>query len=138
MKGQKIYVITAGEYSNYHICAVTTDPERAEKLRKFYFKESYDGAEIETYLDGDPEVGVIPQLRPIWQVKLSAGRKWDARIDTYTDQEFQNSFELTDPKYICDTCSIIFRAKIDAADEKHALKIAQDMFFKLMAEEIGL
>ena len=32
----KVYVITSGEYSDYHICAVTLDPKRAEKMKKFY------------------------------------------------------------------------------------------------------
>ena len=30
----KIYVITAGDYSDYKIYGVTTNPERAEAMRK--------------------------------------------------------------------------------------------------------
>jgi len=31
---KKIYVITCGEYSDYQVCAATTDPERAEDMRR--------------------------------------------------------------------------------------------------------
>lgn len=45
----KVYVITAGSYSDYHICAVTLDPQKAEVLAKFYTEHGYDEAGIEEY-----------------------------------------------------------------------------------------
>ena len=135
-EGQKIYVITAGEYSNYHICAVTTDPERAEQLRKRYYH--YDETYIEEYIDGDPDAGVCMDLRPIWNVWREVRNVWHACIEEYINMPFQNEFELTDPKYICSNTSTAFRAKVDAPDKEHALKIAQDKFAKVMAEELGL
>ena len=47
-KFQMIYVITKGIYSDYHICAVATSPERAEELRKMYCDFNED-ADIEQY-----------------------------------------------------------------------------------------
>ena len=35
-----VYVITQGHYSDYHICAVTTDKDKAEILRKFFSANS--------------------------------------------------------------------------------------------------
>lgn len=32
----EIYVITKGTYSDYHICALTLDKEKAECLKKIY------------------------------------------------------------------------------------------------------
>lgn len=135
---QKIYVITAGEYSDYHICAVTTDPERAEQLRRHYYDEGYNGAEIEEFIDGDPDAGVCVDLRPIWNVWREVRNVWHACIEEYINMPFQNEFELTDPKYICSNTSTAFRAKVDVEDKEHALKIAQDKFAKMMAEELGL
>lgn len=44
----KIYVITKGAYSDYHICAVATDKKKAEILRKA-FSDDWNEAQIETY-----------------------------------------------------------------------------------------
>ena len=35
-KAKYVYVITKGQYSDYHICAVTMDKDRAERMRKLY------------------------------------------------------------------------------------------------------
>ena len=45
----KVYVITAGSYSDYHICAVSLDPQKAEVLAKFYTEHGYDQAGVEEY-----------------------------------------------------------------------------------------
>lgn len=137
-EGQKIYVITAGEYSDYHICAVTTDPDRAEKLRKHYYSEGYEGAEIEEFIDGDPEAGDCKNLRPVWNVWMEAQRVWHAAVEKYTNGQRRNEFELVNPKYICCNTSTVFRAKIDVETKEQALKIAQDKFAKMMAEDLGL
>lgn len=44
----KIYIITKGRYSDYHICAVATDEKQAEKLAKMY-TDNYDDARVEEY-----------------------------------------------------------------------------------------
>lgn len=44
----KIYVITKGEYSDYHICAVTENKEKAEILCE-KFACDYETAQIEEY-----------------------------------------------------------------------------------------
>lgn len=44
----KVYIVTAGDYSDYHICAASLDKEHAEILAKRY-TDSYDEAEIEEY-----------------------------------------------------------------------------------------
>lgn len=44
----KVYVITKGSYSDYGICAVTTDRETAEKLQIKY-SDCWDSAGIEEY-----------------------------------------------------------------------------------------
>lgn len=44
----KVYVITKGEYSDYHICAVATNQAKARMLAEFY-SDKYDAAEVEEY-----------------------------------------------------------------------------------------
>lgn len=48
MVEMKVYVITKGEYSDYHICAVATDYEKACILQK-KFSAKYGPAEIEEF-----------------------------------------------------------------------------------------
>ena len=52
---QTIYVITKGSYSDYHICAATTDEKRAERLRDLFYNDGSmypDDVYIEEFRDG--------------------------------------------------------------------------------------
>lgn len=44
----KIYIITKGEYSDYHICAVTEDKGKAEILQRLY-NSRWDKSRIEVF-----------------------------------------------------------------------------------------
>lgn len=52
MGKKEIYVVTEGSYSDYHICGVFTDKEKAENFVNIYNRFSGEYAEIETYEDG--------------------------------------------------------------------------------------
>lgn len=45
----KIYVITSGDYSEYHICAVADNMKRAKELQKFFGAEYIETYDTETY-----------------------------------------------------------------------------------------
>lgn len=50
----KIYVITKGHYSDYHIITATTDEKLAYKIKgKFSGNDSYDEADIEVFEDAE-------------------------------------------------------------------------------------
>ena len=49
-----IYIITAGQYSDYHIIAATVDKERAEKICELH-KGNYTQPEIEKFEDSVEE-----------------------------------------------------------------------------------
>lgn len=50
----KLYAVTKGEYSDYHIIALTADKEAAKKIAKMFTTGEcdYDKAEVEEYEDG--------------------------------------------------------------------------------------
>lgn len=48
-----IYVIIKGSCSDYHICAVATNKERAEELRRMY-SSRHDNAGIEEFEENVP------------------------------------------------------------------------------------
>lgn len=65
----KIYVITKGSYSDYRICAVSTDKEKAEKLARLY-TDRYDEAEVEEY-DTDADVDLFEGRIP-YEVRFTS------------------------------------------------------------------
>ena len=54
----KLYAVTKGEYSGYHIIALTADKDVAEKLAKKYsnrtnmYGDGFEDAQVEEYEDG--------------------------------------------------------------------------------------
>lgn len=157
--GKIIYAITTGTYSDYCIRALTTDKERAEFLKKYY-SSGYDNAEIEEFLDGDPNIGT-PELKEVFVIRrIGHGSEyvWECARIYYTYlPNFQNRFfnNLIDKRsipflfgssllslnqssgsYYND--QIQFVAHIVAKDYDHAMKIAMDEFSKQMSDYMGL
>ena len=125
-KAQYVYVITKGDYSDYHICAVTMDYERAERMKKLYGGK-YDDASIETYtLDEANTTGYV----------YYAEFKNDAPVAIHFDE--YNGFGRCDNGPIVDSWWHPIRVYVRAKDEKHALKIAQDEYAKWKAEKAGI
>lgn len=134
-----IYVIMQGEYSDYHICAATTNKERAEALRKFYMKNG-DEAYIEELIDGAPEAGPCEKLKAVYAVLKTSSGKWSAWLDEYSTEPFKNIFKfynLFSLHHMSDELKE-FRAYVMAEDKEHAIKIAQDQMAKMLAEKEGL
>lgn len=140
-----IYVITKGEYSDYHICAATTNRERAEKLRKFYMKNG-DEVYIEELIDGAPEAGPCENLKTVYGVLETSSGEWLAWLSEYSTEPFKNSFKfhnLFSLHHLSGELKEVsegkeFKAYVMAEDEEHAIKIAQDQMAKMLAEKEGL
>lgn len=130
--GNTVYVITQGSYSDYHICAVTLDKERAKKLSKFY-ADSDGEARIEEFDLGDPIDEVLENLVPVYRVVIERDGKSRAKIFKYHDGN--KPFIATYQLYPND---LLFSAILTAKDEDHAIKIALDNRAKKLAEFFGL
>lgn len=134
-----IYVITQGSYSDYHICDVTIDKARAEKLQKFY-TNSYDEAVIEEYDTDQSEVSndKLDRLIPVYQVYISEEGRYSVSIKEYHDsiEPYNARFEFD--KKQTGIKSLSFVAILTAMNEKHALKIALDQRAKMLAQRLGL
>ncbi len=121
-KAQYVYVITKGDYSDYHICAVTMDNDRAERMKKLY-SDRYDEAHIEKYVLDETEAMAM------YNVEFS---EWILPEVTRAEYDFE---EVTPVIYgFSDHVLVRVRAK----DEDHALKIAQDEYAKWKAEKAGI
>ena len=136
----KVYVITAGEYSDYHICAVTDDPVCAENLRTYYTTSPYSYVDIEEY-----ETTEMPEKpKTCWHCCYQIGKDKSMVQCTevrYVSKEDASKWggetEINDVRYSSfSDCFIVY---VFAKDEAHARKIAAEQIYqyKYMAESIG-
>ena len=114
----KIYVITAGEYSAYHIFAVTDDKKSAERLRRGY--SGWEEARIEEYETEYPPKD--PKEYYCVSVSLSG-----ELLDIDTKYFFENAPEEQKPELnVVDLHDTYFDINVTAKDRSHAEKIAFD------------
>lgn len=133
----KIYVITAGDYSDYQIYGVTTDPVRAEDMRKkVSCRAGYHGenGKIEEFEDG-----VFPNgtdwdgIHPMeyWRVDMAPNGNVKRCYSFWEDNNKSMTCSLTNQHYgsterhTGDLGGILINY-IVAPDKEHAMKIAQD------------
>lgn len=128
----KVYVITKGSYSDYHICGVVTDQEAAEKLVKLY-SDSHDDAEIEVF-DTDRPLSYLTGRLPFKVYFYNAGGCH--AFSCIEDEDFKNN-EITvfdhRPPYGSEMA-----VTVTTTDETHAIKIACDMRAQYLAEKAGI
>lgn len=122
----KVYVITKGEYSDYHICAVATDDKIAEDLRKKFSTGCYE-ATIEEYdTEYFQEILRFKNTYVCWLYESDNHIKVvEADPDTW-HQRTVGTFK--DGLYV----------EVNADNEQDALKFASDKFAKYKAEKLGL
>lgn len=125
---KKVYIITKGAYSDYHICAVAATKEIAEKLRKIYSDEySWADARIEEYDLNEAK----DDVRVFYDVTFADG-KVSACFNEYGERESIQFFKGN--KWQSDRLIVSVRAR----DEDHAIKIAQDRRAEYLAKKEGV
>jgi hypothetical protein len=115
----KIYAITKGDYSEYHICRLTTDYEKAKRYKEAY-SDRCGEAWIETYEDNENDEQML-----YWQYNLDT--------DTLTLSE-----TIDAEKIWVRRDGSIYRVDVRASDKVHAFKKVFDMLAKYKAEQAGL
>lgn len=131
----KVYVITSGEYSDYHICAVALDENKAKILKEKFDHDDYTGAEIEEY-DTEEYEGILSG-KIVYRVlfdksgncleseNFSKDGLSSFRLDCCKDKPTVTSFG---------NCIIY----VLASNAEAAVKIAAERRAKYLAEEMGL
>lgn len=115
----KIYAITKGDYSDYHICRLTTDYEKAKRYKEAY-SDKWNEACIETYEDNENDEQML-----YWQYSLGTDTlTLSETIDTEKIWTHQNGS--------------IYRVDVRDSDKMHAFKKVFDMLAKYKAEQAGL
>lgn len=136
---EKLYAVTAGAYSAYHIISLCSDKARAEQIRDIYNRDKeedgFGSASIEEYADGIR----IDLDKSLYEVKLSNdGMKETVRlcsdeekIDTMCDAGYSYRLKVTQRP-------MELAIYIIADDRDIALKIARDRFAQYKAEREGI
>lgn len=123
----KIYVITKGCYSDYHICAVTEDKYKADLLVK-RFTDNREEAHIEEY---DTDDYAVLLSNNVYFCRQRKGEEIKIRLST---GDYINEHTLS----VKGCCGGTLYMHVIARNEEQALKIALDRFAKYRAEEMGL
>lgn len=117
------YAITAGEYSDYHIIAITDDKARAEELNRVI-----PGTNIEEF----PSAPVIQSGYWLWQIIRDNSRN-SIRVERTSSGIFDfKSLNKVDEN------GLYTWTAVQAMNEPHALKIAYDLFAQHDAEKAGI
>lgn len=122
----KVYVITKGIYSDYHICAVTMDYKRAKKLKKLLGGD-LEETQIEEYTPDE-----VKENGNVYYVDFPDDLPPVIHLDEYDG--FGQSYDIPYVQDWQDPVRVYVRSK----DEKHAMKIAQDEYAKWKAEQKGV
>lgn len=118
----KLYAITKGEYSGYHIIALTTSLSKAKRLRKVYSDE-YGDAQIEEFEDGEEA-----ELNVFWLYYPMVN--W-LELDEYREHETDGKLKFN---AVGEVCHVV----VSAPDADHARKKAQDLIAQYKAQEAWL
>lgn len=147
----KIYVITSGDYSDYHIITVMSSMKKAKEFKEYYEKtQRYDSVEIEVYNIDQWLFQARNSLFP-WYVEMySDGETLKAEKLTYIPNNINQCYIITpmkkkyiklDPRPDWKEMDKNFNeyffpgllTYIFAEDKKHAVKIANEKRTALLA-----
>jgi hypothetical protein len=133
-----VYVVTAGEYSDYHIAGIFMDKNKAEIFCAIHNdkENSYEEYIIEEY-ENDDDMEVDETLKVTYKYEFYANKK--GSINVYGGSglhSLKKKNEVIPPhKYFQDYHIIVYLDEPDARDR--ALKIAQDMWAEYKANVVG-
>lgn len=125
----KVYVITKGEYSDYHICAVALELEHAKKLMEL-FTDRCDEARIEVF-DTDAPVDLLSGKKPYAVIFCENGEV--RKIDTCDPEWIVGDEQIWTFLGRKDLC-----IHVAADDPAAAIKIAAEKRAKYLAEKAGI
>ena len=125
----KVYVLTCGEYSCYHIVGVLLDEEQA-KIAAEVMSDRYNDVEVETY-----DTDELKFIKPGWKYWTIVFSERDhAIVDTFRDDYCLGT--LGEPRHF--TINHRWYADVYAEDEDHAIKNTSDKLSKYLAEQNNL
>ena len=124
------YAVTDGDYSDYHIIAITDNKERAENIKKLYSGE-YSEPMIEEFFDSESKDEAF------YDVWYEANGSYSVRL-----QEFDKNYKFFNINIIEENAIRDdwwrYRVLVMAKGKNHAIKIAQDLWAEYKAKKEGI
>lgn len=140
----KVYVITKGSYSDYHICAVTEDKKRAKRLRVI-FSDRWDKATIKEYDTeeyGEKEINSYRKCYPVLRhrdgtITIDGEPYYAKELDSWEETPKINKKWVNKGENGVAWRPVLGEHKftVFADDEEHAVKVAADRFAAWYANE---
>lgn len=127
----KVYVVTAGEYSDYHIIGVRLTKEEAQKLCDMFNNPYHTAPTVEEY-DTDAFAKLFAGMKQYYAYFNDSCEL----IRLEYDPEPEEYFNETVIEPISNT--IKYTVELYAIDEEHAKKTAKDRLMQYLAEKEGL
>lgn len=130
-----IYVLTEGDYSDYHIVALYSTRELAEEAQQ-HCPES----NIEEYKLDSVEIPEHPPGYTGWSVTIDAEE--NIICSSYQQDTISRPFEPQEKyyenHYSNSNTPSLFVVRCWARDEEHAEKIALDKYYQFKAQQAGI
>lgn len=123
----KVYVLTEGCYSDYHIIGVTLDEEQA-KIAADALSNEYFTVNCEEFETND--INVIKSGWNLWEVYFDEKTHAITRIYRSEYHDCLGTIQLMRDKTFC--------VEVYAEDKEHAVKSASDKLSKYLAEQAGI
>jgi hypothetical protein len=121
----KIYIITRGEFDEYHIVAATTSESKAAKLLDICNSANRNAgnlAKIEEYDDSDMD----NEFKPVWNCYMDGDNVTAYPADCVMC-EIENAKNYIDLWNVCKTTDGEYAVDVAATDEETAKKIAKNI-----------
>lgn len=132
----KLYAVTAGAYSDYHIVALCSDRNKADEICEVYNRSYTFGgwgmASVEEYEDGSR----VDLNRPVYEVSIH-GDLYEAK-ELIGEDKVEAVCEAWHPFNQIYTNGVFIFLDIYADSKEQAIKIAQDKFAEYKARKEGL
>ena len=123
----KIYVVTQGDYSDYHIIAATHDENLAKQIAEKFSRSHYSEAEVEEYEDA------AMMLKPCWFIQFQKNGAV-LRISDASDSDYAYHGV---GKCRSDNAGRV-HLYVVADDPNSAIKIAAEKRAEFLAKEEGI
>lgn len=126
----KLYAVTKGDYSNYHIITLTEDKKVAKEIAKMFSgREEYDKAKVEEYEDGKIILGKM-----LYFVRVVDGNV----CEVAEDLDDYNLFNPFVSRGLMNNGKEMYYTHVLADTAEKAEKIGKDRIMKYIAKKNNL
>ena len=125
----KLYAVTKGDYSDYHIITLTADKEAAKKIAKRFSNEECGKARVEGYEDGKIILG-----KKLYFVRMVDGNVDDV-VEDLSDYYLFDAFVY---RWHSNRGKELYYTYVLTDTAEKAAKIGKDRIMKYIAEKENL